>query len=93
MRIFGQNKAEQDLKVKEAVELAEQLEGVSLEDLEKVKTFKDIQKNKKEKIKLDPNLIVSSAVGLASILLVLNYERSEIITSKAFGMAQRLIGR
>lgn len=93
MRIFGQNKAEQDLKVKETVELAEQLEGVSLEDLEKVQAFKDIQKNKKEKIKLDPNLIVSSAVGLASILLVLNYERSEIITSKAFGMAQRLIGR
>ena len=93
MKIFGQNKAEQDLKVKETVELAEQLEGVSLEDLEKVKAFKDIQTNKKEKIKLDPNLIVSSAVGLASILLVLNYERSEIITSKAFGMAQRLIGR
>lgn len=93
MIIFGQNKAEQDLKVKETVELAEQLEGVSLEDLEKVMTFKAIQTNKKEKIKLDPNLIVSSAVGLASILLVLNYERSEIITSKAFGMAQRLIGR
>lgn len=93
MKIFGQNKAKQDLTVKETVELAEQLEGVSLDDLEKVKTFKDIQKNNKEKIKLDPNLIVSSTVGLASILLVLNYEKSEIITSKAFGMAQRLIGR
>lgn len=43
--------------------------------------------------KIHKDTIVQSLTGLASILLVLNYEKKDILTSKAFGIAQKLIGR
>jgi len=35
-------------------------------------------------------LMISGSFGLASVLVVLHYEKSEIITSKAFSMANRM---
>ena len=37
--------------------------------------------------------LVSGALGLGTVLLVLNYERTEIIRGQAFGVAMRLFGR
>jgi hypothetical protein len=43
--------------------------------------------------RIHKDTIVQSLTGLASILLVLNYEKKDILTSKAFGIAQKMIGR
>lgn len=42
---------------------------------------------------LDMNAILQAAVGLTSILLILNYEKTDILTSKALPFAMKLIGR
>ena len=42
---------------------------------------------------IDWNMIIQAGVGLTSILLILNYEKTEILTSKALPFAQKLIGR
>ena len=43
--------------------------------------------------KLNINTIVTSVFGVIGILLVTNYEKADIITSKAFNMASRMIGK
>ena len=37
--------------------------------------------------------IVTSAVGIGSLLMILHYEKADVITSKAFNMVTRLIGK
>lgn len=48
----------------------------------------DMKRSKKRDI--DWKTITTSAVSLASILIILNYEKEDIITSKAFGIATKL---
>ena len=43
--------------------------------------------------RLDINTVLSATVGLASILLILNYEKADVITSKAFNLGSKMIGR
>ena len=43
--------------------------------------------------KLNINTIVTSVFGVIGIMLVTNYEKDDIITSKAFNMASRMIGK
>ena len=43
--------------------------------------------------KLNINTIVTSVFGVIGIMLVTNYEKADIITSKAFNMASRMIGK
>ena len=43
--------------------------------------------------KLNINTVMTSIVGLIGIMLVTNYEKADIITSKAFNMASRMIGK
>ena len=42
---------------------------------------------------IDMNTVIQAGVGLASILLILNYEKTDILTSKALPFAMKLIGR
>lgn len=67
------------------------------DDYEKVLTRIDnlqaqIQMDKKLKSKLkmpSPDAMFTGAISIASILLVLNYERLDVVTSKAFGMINK----
>ncbi len=58
------------------------------------KTLNEIEKNetKKNKIELDPNTVFHAAAMLIVTLLVLKYEKTEVITSKAFSFVSKLIG-
>lgn len=42
---------------------------------------------------IDINTIVSGALGLTQILLILNYEKSDIVTSKAMTIANKWLGK
>ncbi len=46
-------------------------------------------KEKRTRNKIKPEIWFPAATSIASILLVLNYERLGVITSKAFGMIKR----
>lgn len=47
-----------------------------------------------EKFKgIDVNTLVTGGISVFSVLLVLNYEKAEIVTSKAMGMATKWIGK
>ena len=43
--------------------------------------------------KIDINTLISAGVGLMGILLILNYEKTDILTSKALSVGLRMIGR
>lgn len=60
-----------------------------LEDLTKIRTQ---LADSKVKESLAPHLI-SGALSLGAVLLVLNYEKTEIIRGQAFGVAMKLFGR
>ena len=53
---------------------------------------KQVHTDKKNKSKLHwptPDAMFTGAISLASILLVLNYEKLDVVTSKAMGMIQK----
>lgn len=60
-----------------------------LEDLTKIRTQLSDSKVRES---LAPHLI-SGALGLGAVLLVLNYEKTDIIRGQAFGLATKLFGR
>lgn len=43
--------------------------------------------------KIDVNTLINAGVGLVGILLILNYEKTDILTSKALSVGLRMIGR
>lgn len=57
------------------------------------KAEKDSVIDKLAKSRIDPNAIIQAAVGLTSILLVLNYEKTDIVTSKSMSIAQKMLGK
>ena len=59
--------------------------------LEIKKSEKDSDKESKSKI--DPNTVIQAVVGISSILLILNYEKTDIVTSKSMSIAQRMLGK
>lgn len=45
------------------------------------------------KDKIDINVLINAGIGVLSILLILNYEKTDILTSKALSLGMRMIGR
>lgn len=45
------------------------------------------------KLAVDPNVLVTGAIGIFTTLLILNYEEEDIITSKAMSFVGKWIGR
>ena len=41
----------------------------------------------------DGKTILSSAVGLASLVMIMKYEEEDVITTKAFSMVTRMLGK
>ena len=70
-----------------------------------MKTYEDIQKleavlngvkkdsDKSFMDRVDMNVLINAGIGLVGILLILNYEKTEILTSKSLNIAMKLIGR
>lgn len=56
-----------------------------------VKIREDLKGRKVEGLKMDT--IVNGVISIAGIVLVTKHEKLDIITSKAFGIATKLIGR
>lgn len=76
------------LKCKDAAEANEiQSEINDLIDL----STKEADLKKAKRLDIDWRSISTSAVSLLSIMMVLKYEKEDIITSKAFGIATKLI--
>lgn len=59
--------------------------------INKSKTKKKVKETWFDKI--DPNVLLNAGVSLTSILLILNYEKADVITSKAFGIFSKMIGK
>lgn len=57
-----------------------------LANLEKLYKLKSSDKN----WSVSPDVIVAAAANIGGILLVLNFERMGVVTSKAFGMLTKL---
>ncbi len=76
-----EDKFEEELKTG-LQELLEESE--SLEDYQKiVELYKDAAEISEKKPKLSPDTIFNGVMGILGILLILNYEKLGIVTSKA----------
>lgn len=47
-------------------------------------------KEQHSKRKVDPNVLVTAGANLAGILMILHYERINVVTSKALGFVMKL---
>lgn len=93
-------------KKKEKTELEEAIDvrianlsvsqGEAEEDKKSIDNLKELVSVKTElegrKHSIDPNTILSVAGSLAGVLLVINHERLNVITSKAMGLILRIKG-
>lgn len=43
--------------------------------------------------RLEPDTIVNSVVSITSILMILNYEKTDIITTKAMSIFNKMVGK
>lgn len=50
----------------------------------------DLRSNEKKRIQVSPDVIVSAVTNLAGILVIVNYERAHVVTSKAIGLLSKL---
>lgn len=72
--------------------LDEQLSGDEFnEQMEVIRALEESLKEAKITDNLDINVAVKSGTSLIAILLILNFEKIDIITSKGFGIATKLL--
>lgn len=55
--------------------------------------LKGVKKRTNWADKIDVNVLINAGIGLIGIMLILNYEKTEVLTSKSISLAQKLIGR
>lgn len=81
--------------LQESLEFVQEHEEVNLEEVKLVHEMKmkEAELEKSKKFKIDWSLIANGAISIASILLVLNYEKENVITTKAWGVASKWIGK
>ena len=100
--IFKKSVDPLDAKIEELkVKIAESCDPTDADYLRDCKLIDDLLKIKKSekdvetqsKSKIDPNTVVQAVVGLSSILLILNYEKTDIVTSKSMSIAQKMLGK
>lgn len=63
-----------------------------LDRIERLKAALDANKTFQVSHTVSMDTLVSSAAGLLGILLILNYEKGDIITSKGFNIASKWLG-
>lgn len=77
----------------ETVETPVEKEAISKELREMVETFKIIKDDNKFKLSdtITLDTLIKSGVSLASLYLVMNYEKSEILVKNGFDIAKRML--
>lgn len=91
-KLFDQVIAEIDM---ELLKLAKQGKF----DDERVVTLSELRKelqegeSKRDGLKLNANTLLNAGISIGTVLLVLNFEKLNVITSKAFGIGTKLLGR
>lgn len=63
-----------------------------IEDIKRLVALRDTLSGNRSRESLLP-AIVSGSLNLIGILIVLNYEKNDVITSKAFGMVPKVFKR
>ena len=53
----------------------------------------ELKQSDAKKLNIDWNLILNGAISMASVLMVLNYEKDNIITTKSWSIASKWIGK
>jgi predicted RNase H-like nuclease (RuvC/YqgF family) len=100
-KVDDKNKSEAVIELdKQIEELTKVIEHLERDDeyLAKVKKLEDLTKirNQLSDSKVNESVtpqLISGALSVGAVLLVLNYEKTEIIRGQAFGVAMRLFGR
>lgn len=88
---------ELDKQIEELTKVVAHLEkdeaySAKLKKLEDLTKIRQMLSETKVKEAIAPH-IISGALGLGAVVLVLNYEKTDIIRGQAFGVAMRLFGR
>lgn len=95
-RRLKKNINEIDVKISKLNEELNSIEGMSEEDLKLIEGRAELLinlRNKLSEVKTRESIapiVIPGVVGLSAILLVLNYEKREIITTKAFSIATKM---
>lgn len=87
LQIVGQEIEE---SANEDMELNIETLDKSISIAERLKIIEQMDSKDKSEYK---KILLNGGISLTAILLVLNYEQKDVIASKAFGMATKLIGR
>ena len=66
---------------------------VVADNLKRLTDIRESLKDEKRFEKIKPDTLVNGVISLASIMLILKHEKFDIITTKAFTVATRLLGR
>lgn len=85
-RLFG------ELKLLDPKEDREEYDKISKGIQDLLEERKELESKSFRDAVLDPNVLVGG-LGFAAVALILNYEKTDIVTSKAFNVATRLLGR
>ena len=57
--------------------------------MEYLKVYKELVEIKKKRFTISPDILINAATNLIGILLVINHENLNVITSKSFGLIKR----
>lgn len=93
--MFKKNKEKSalDVAIEERIEELD-ISDNSDQDEAKIENLKDLVEVKEKlegpKRSIDPNTILTIAGSLAGALLILGYEKANAVTTKAFGLVQKM---
>lgn len=79
----------------ESVEFVKENKDVNVEELQMVHEMKIKEEElaKSKKFKPDWNLLLNGVLSMATIVLVMNYEKENVISSKPWSIASKWIGK
>lgn len=81
--------------LKESVEFVKNNRDVNYDEVQWVHEMKmkEEELTKSKKFKPDWNLLLNGALSMATIVLVMNYEKENVISSKPWSIASKWIGK
>lgn len=78
--------------LEESLEFYDEHQAVDIDRLEQIHNMK-IKETERGRFKPDWNLLLNGALSIGTVLLVMNYEKENVITTKAWGVASKWIGK
>ena len=98
-QIIGETVEFIDIQIREAMKELSSMDTSqpeyedALENLAKLHTLRQEVKVGGVLSRISPDAVFAGAVSIVSILAILNYEKSEIVTSKAMSIFTKMIGK